>query len=103
MSEQGKDASDNAEQNTEKRKVNRMPTRVKIRVRHERIGDLLTYTRDISEDGIFILAKNLPLEVGDVVSGQVQDLPMEAPEVEMRVVRIEQTGMGLLYLCNQQK
>ncbi|MFL0797654.1 MAG: PilZ domain-containing protein [Cellvibrionaceae bacterium] len=85
-------------EDSEKRGTQRMETRVRIRVCHDRVGEVMTYTRDISEDGVYILAQNLPLDVGDIVTGQVQDLPMEAPEVAMRIVRVEEFGMGLKYV-----
>ena len=37
------------------------------------------------------------LQIGELVSGQVQGLPIEAPVVLMRVVRFEASGVALAF------
>jgi hypothetical protein len=62
-------------------------------------GEMLAVTRDISDTGIFALldTDTMPA-VGENVRVQVQGLPngMEAPWVEMQVVRTESEGIGLM-------
>ena len=57
---------------------------------------LLT-TRDISESGVFVVIDDAQklLQIGELVSGQVQGLPIEAPVVLMRVVRYEASVVAL--------
>lgn len=82
-----------------KRESPRTPFKVRIRIEHPRHGQMLVHTRDISDTGVFVIlddARQL-LQIGEVVSGQVQDLPIEAPVVLMEVVRFEAAGMGLRF------
>ena len=82
-----------------KRESPRTPIKVRIRIDHPQHGQMLVHTRDISDTGVFVIlddAQNL-LQIGEVVSGQVQDLPIEAPVVQMEVVRFEARGMGLRF------
>ncbi|MEM5419382.1 PilZ domain-containing protein, partial [Staphylococcus gallinarum] len=60
---------------------------------------MLVTTRDISDSGVFVVvdeAQSL-LKIGEVVSGQVQGLPIEAPVVQMEVVRFEPSGVALAF------
>ncbi|MCR7735271.1 PilZ domain-containing protein, partial [Pseudomonas aeruginosa] len=38
------------------------------------------------------------LPTGSVVTGQVQDLPIDAPILQMEVVRVDAEGVGLRFL-----
>jgi hypothetical protein len=82
-----------------KRKTARSPLQVRIRIEHPRHGELMVSTRDISDSGVFVVmddAQSL-LQLGERIKGQVQGLPIEAPVVEMEVVRLESCGMGLIF------
>lgn len=74
--------------------------KVRIRIEHPIHGELLLFTQDMSEGGIFVLHDTQagpPLKVGERVKGQVQGMPIEAPIVDMDVVRIAPDGIGLKY------
>jgi hypothetical protein len=64
------------------------------------MGEFNLHTSDISDEGAFILSEGNELPgVGEVVTVQVQGLPMDdAPIVEMQVVRVDKDGIGLKYL-----
>ncbi|MDH0897406.1 MULTISPECIES: PilZ domain-containing protein [Pseudomonas] len=82
-----------------KREHNRTPLKVQLRIDHPVHGRMMVTTRDISESGVFVViddAQSL-LQIGEVVSGQVQGLPVEAPVVQMQVVRFEPSGVGLIF------
>lgn len=81
----------------------RTPLKVQLRIDHPVHGQLMVMTRDISETGVFVVvddAQNL-LQVDEEVSGQVQGLPIEAPILKMKVVRVEPLGVGLSFLEKQ--
>ncbi|MBK1874895.1 MULTISPECIES: PilZ domain-containing protein [Marinobacter] len=71
----------------------------KVKVTHERLGEFLFCTRDISDGGVFIVVENEPFvpEMGDRVSVQVQGLPIPAPVLDMVVVRKTIDGYGLQF------
>ncbi|WP_437879840.1 PilZ domain-containing protein [Pseudomonas sp. LRF_L74] len=78
----------------------RSPMKVQLRIDHPVHGQVMVTTRDISDTGVYILldeAKNL-LKVDEIVSGQVQGLPIEAPILRMVVVRTEAMGVGLRFI-----
>ena len=82
------------------REFPRTPLKVRLRTEHPRHGTLLVNTRDISDTGVYVIiddARSL-LEEGEQVTGQVQDLPIEAPILDMEVVRVELHGVGLRFL-----
>jgi hypothetical protein len=82
-----------------KRQAPRTPLQVRIRIEHPRLGEMLVTTRDISESGVFIVSEEAQslLQMGEIVTGQVQGMPIEAPIVTMEVVRFEASGMGLRF------
>lgn len=82
-----------------KREHNRTPLKVQLRIDHPLHGQMLVTTRDISENGVFVVIDDAQrlLQIGEVVSGQVQGLPMEAPIVQMQVVRFEPSGVALIF------
>jgi hypothetical protein len=84
---------------TNQRDTSRAPLKVRIRIDHPLHGELQVMTRDISYSGVFVIiddAQSL-LKIGEVVTGQVQGLPMEAPILQMEVVRFEPGGVGLRF------
>ena len=81
-----------------KRTSMRTPMRCRIRIWHEAIGETDVFTRDVSDSGVFLLTQDsVSLPVGAIVKGQVQGLPMEAPILDMEVMRLAPEGMGLRY------
>ncbi len=70
-----------------------------VKVCHERLGEFVFSTRDISDGGVFIVVDSAPFapELGDKVKVQVQGLPVPAPELDMIVVRKTVDGFGLQF------
>ncbi len=82
----------------EHRTSRRTPMRCRIKISHESFGEIEVFTRDVSDTGVFLLAQdNAQLPIGAIVKGQVQGMPMEAPVLDMEVVRLAPEGMGLRY------
>ncbi len=82
------------------RECPRTPMKVRLRIEHPRHGSMLVSTRDISDTGVYVIvddARSL-LNEGELVTGQVQDLPIEAPVLEMEVIRVEMHGVGLRFV-----
>lgn len=69
-----------------------------IKVKHPAFGEILAMTEDLSDEGVFIKhPKMTQLKIGDIVTAQVQDLPIDAPILKMEVVRISSSGAGLRF------
>lgn len=83
----------------EHRRYPRIPVRCRVLISHEFCGEKLVHTRDISDGGIFIVTDpdGMP-PVGTQVKGQVQGMLMDAPIVDMLIVRVETEGLGLKFL-----
>lgn len=71
----------------------------KVKVTHDTLGEGVFSTRDISDGGIFVVIEDSGFvpETGDVVTVQVQGLPVPAPELTMVVVRKSNDGFGLQF------
>jgi hypothetical protein len=82
------------------RKNVRTPLKVRLRIEHPLHGELILTTRDISDCGVYVLMDQAQekLSIGEFVSGQVQGLPMEAPILQLEVVRVEAMGVGLRFV-----
>lgn len=86
----------------ENRRYIRTPMKCQLKVWHELFGELVVSTRDISDGGVFLLTEQIEMPpVGEVLKGQVQGLATAAPVVEMRIVRVESTGIGLKFIVSQ--
>jgi len=71
----------------------------RIRISHETFGDVLAQTRDLSDSGVYVKHPDLvSLQPGNIVRGQVQDLPIPAPELKMEVMRVDAEGIGLRFI-----
>jgi len=70
-----------------------------VKVRHDKFGEFLLSTRDISDGGIFVVVEGECFDpaIGDKVEVQVQGLPVPAPVLEMEVVRKSNDGFGLQF------
>ena len=80
------------------RKHSRTPLKCRIRISHPSFGDLFGLTRNLSDGGIYVQHSGLAdLPLGTRVSAQVQDLPGEAPLLEMEVTRTDAEGAGLRF------
>lgn len=70
----------------------------RIKISHPLLGDIFATTEDLSDEGVFIKHPDMTkLKQGDFVTGQVQDLPIEAPILKMEVMRITSSGAGLRF------
>ncbi|WP_122492269.1 PilZ domain-containing protein [Pseudomonas viridiflava] len=77
----------------------RTSLKCRIKISHPSFGELLAQTRDLSDGGVFVKHDELTsLVLGDVVTGQVQDLPIEAPVLQMEVMRVNGDGVGLRFI-----
>ena len=83
-----------------KRQAVRTPFKSRIRITHDSFGSFETYTRDISDSGVFLfLNGEFYLDLGSVISARVVGLPGgEAPELKMEVVRLDDDGAGLKFV-----
>lgn len=71
----------------------------RIKITHASIGELMVKTRDISDGGIFLVLEPEQIPpIGTRLIGQVQGLMDDAPVLEMEVVRVESTGVGLRFV-----
>ncbi|QEY60218.1 PilZ domain-containing protein [Pseudomonas sp. C27(2019)] len=69
-----------------------------IKIWHPLLGEIFATTEDLSDEGVLINHPDIiKLKIGDIVSGQVQGLPIEAPILQMEVVRTTTTGVGLRF------
>jgi c-di-GMP-binding flagellar brake protein YcgR len=83
----------------DKRRHIRTPLVCRIKITHDSLGELVVKTRDISDGGVFVvLEPNQVPPVGTHVTGQVQGLMEDAPILEMEVVRVEPSGVGLRFV-----
>ena len=81
------------------RQYPRTPLKCRIRISHPLFGELMAQTRDLSDTGVYVKHPELTqLPTGSVVTGQVQDLPIDAPILQMEVVRVDAEGVGLRFL-----
>lgn len=83
-----------------KRQYPRTMMKCRIRISHPDLGEVYGQTRDLSDGGVFVENPQLAsLPPGTEVSGQVQDMPIEAPVLRMVIQRvIPGEGAGLAFL-----
>ncbi|MFL1404947.1 PilZ domain-containing protein [Marinobacter sp. M1N3S26] len=84
---------------SDRREHIRTALNAKVKVTHDSLGEGVFSTRDISDGGIFVVIEDSGFapETGDVVTVQVQGLPVPAPELTMVVVRKSNDGFGLQF------
>ncbi|MEX6500584.1 PilZ domain-containing protein [Pseudomonas zhanjiangensis] len=81
------------------RRYPRTPMKCRIKICHPSFGELLGHTRDLSDGGVYVRHPDLAgLAPGTRVTGQVQDLPIEAPVLQMEVMRADAEGAGLRFV-----
>ncbi|MGX5217286.1 MULTISPECIES: PilZ domain-containing protein [Pseudomonas] len=70
-----------------------------IKISHPDFADVIAQTRDLSDGGVYVKHEALrSLKLGDVVTGQVQGMPIEAPILQMVVTRVDAEGVGLRFV-----
>lgn len=73
--------------------------RTRIKLIHPDCGELIVHTGDLSDGGVYIHGDGQHLPgIGERVQVQVQDLPMEAPLIEAKIVREDADGIGLEFI-----
>jgi hypothetical protein len=84
--------------NRDKRNHPRTPVKMTIKLTLETGQQVLGETWDISDGGIAFSHEEFDSQawqVGMVVSGQLQDIPIEAPILKLTVAWVGQRSMGL--------
>jgi len=69
----------------------------RVEVVHPALGVSIFRTGDVSDGGVFLHAGDFAMSIGDIVTVQVKDVPVDVPVVRMRVVRASPDGYGLIY------
>lgn len=81
------------------RQYPRTPMKCRIKIVHASVGEIFGHTRDLSDGGVYVRHEALArLPVGTRVTGQVQDLPIEAPILLMEITRTDPEGAGLRFV-----
>ncbi|MNQ68200.1 PilZ domain protein [compost metagenome] len=77
----------------------RTAMKCRIKICHPSFGEVVAQTRDLSDGGVYVKHPDLlALPQGTLVTGQVQDLPIEAPVLQMEVMRVDAEGIGLRFI-----
>jgi len=77
----------------------RTSMKCRIKICHPSFGEVVAQTRDLSDGGVYVKHPDLlALPQGTIVTGQVQDLPIEAPVLHMEVIRVDAEGIGLRFI-----
>ncbi len=77
----------------------RTTLRSRIKLIHPLVGEIILHTNDLSDSGVFVVAEGQELpRLGETVHIQVQDLPVEAPIIEAKIVRRTDIGAGLEFI-----
>lgn len=88
---------------SENRRHPRTELALEVKISHDSMESVVLVTRDISESGVFVVTDGTELPpLGSVVEGQVQGDMDDPPIVQMEVVRIEPSGVGLRFLVDGQ-
>lgn len=81
------------------RQLSRIPMTVSVLMIVSEGETRMVKTRDISDDGVFLLMDDPKPAIGDVISAQVMGLgDGEAPVVEMEVCDVESDGIECRYV-----
>ena len=82
-----------------KREHPRHPLSVDVKITHADFGEKIVKTRNISDSGLFILVEPTAMPaLGEIVQGQVQGEHDDMPVVKMKIVRMEDDGLGLRFI-----
>jgi hypothetical protein len=82
----------------DKRQHERITFPAEVKIMHPDFGSIIGRTRDVSDGGLFLFVEINPgLRVGAQVTVQAQDISAEAPLVKATVVRVEASGIALMY------
>ena len=82
-----------------KREHPRHPLSVDVKIFHADFGEKIVKTKNISDSGLFILVEPTAMPpLGEIVEGQVQGEHDDMPVVKMKIVRMEDDGLGLRFI-----
>ncbi len=83
---------------TEKRAFPRIAHHNNVKVYHPKFGEAMMKVRDFSDSGVYLLGKlDAQPELEDLVEIQIQGLPVTAPKVPAKIVRIEKVGIAFRF------
>ena len=83
----------------EQRRYLRTELPARIKLSHPDIGEVMLKSRDLSDGGIYLLCERCNhLAIGTEVKIQVQNEGVEMPVIDMKIVRHDSTGMGLIFI-----
>ena len=83
----------------ERRIFQRKLVNAKVLLIHPTIGQLQTYTHDISNGGVFVLLQKQPdLPLGEELDMRLLDSKQDDIVFKMRVARTDKLGFGLKFL-----
>jgi hypothetical protein len=83
----------------EKRQTPRTNILCRIKISHRSFGEKIVNTRDMSEDGLFVLLDPTILpRAGTVVKAWVLGLNTSGQELALRIVRCEEHGAGFEFV-----
>ena len=85
----------------EKRQHIRTRVSLTTEIIHPVLGTVTLLTRDISDQGMYLVVGGTPIPpVGDIVDVQVVGIVDKPPVCRMKVVRLEDDGIGLMMCDN---
>ena len=84
---------------TEKRQYQRTNFPARVKLMHPDLEVHSFETRDIAQDGIFLLSgQQVRLPVGTQVTVQDDEIMMDPPLVKAKIVRVETDGIALRFI-----
>ncbi|MCV6614100.1 MAG: PilZ domain-containing protein [Cellvibrionaceae bacterium] len=91
--------TDSIEPEREQRRSTRVSILCRMKISHPSFGEREVNTRDISDEGLFLLLDTgiLPAE-GSILQGQVQGLLENTPLLDLKLVRQDEQGAGFTFV-----
>jgi len=84
----------------DKRQTPRTNILCRVKIVHHSFGEKVVNTRDMSDQGLFILLDPAILpSVGTVIKGQVLGMKEEPQLLDLRIVRCEEYGAGFEFVA----
>lgn len=83
---------------TERRRDQRHPMAAEVKISHPEMGERVLKTKNLSDHGLFVVTdpEQMP-PMGSMVTCQVLREGEAMPVVPMKVVRVTEDGVGLLF------
>lgn len=81
----------------DQRRSNRVNILCRMKIFHSSFGEKHVNVRDVSDEGVYLLLDVTTLPgMGSILQGQVQGLLEHAPMLNLKIVRYDEDGVGLL-------